>query len=226
MAISRSSATRTSQERPARFAAAAMLVALLCEPTRSPLRRKQGCNVYWRPHSLTGAWRILRRRCACRGDRKIGEGHDRDARRLRLPGQEASRARQRQSPGGHDQQWHQHDHRDHQRPAPPLFSIHRGLLLKGGASLRGDEGGRFAQGGEGGERTELSSCSPLPPSGCAAAAPLAQRPPQRSVPLALHRPRRELDFEPDGLVQREDNGHARGLDPEVRHLEHRRRRAR
>jgi hypothetical protein len=52
MAISRSSATRTSQERPARFVAAATLVALLCEPTRSPLRRKQGRNVYWPPPFL------------------------------------------------------------------------------------------------------------------------------------------------------------------------------
>jgi hypothetical protein len=45
MAISRSSAIRMSRERPARFAAIALVVASR-EPTLSPLRREQHRNAY------------------------------------------------------------------------------------------------------------------------------------------------------------------------------------
>ena len=54
MAISRSSATRTSRERPARFAAAATPVSRVRGRTLSPLRHEQGRSVY-RAHTLPGS---------------------------------------------------------------------------------------------------------------------------------------------------------------------------
>ena len=54
MAPSRSSATRTSRERPARFAAAAPLLSPFRDSTLSPLRREQGRNVYC-AYSLSGS---------------------------------------------------------------------------------------------------------------------------------------------------------------------------
>jgi hypothetical protein len=146
MAISRSSATRTSRERPARFAAAATPVSPFVSD-RCPHFAASRAAASIAPIPCQGASRSLRHRRACRGDRKIGEGRDRDARRLGLPGQEPGRARQRQTSRGQDQQGHQRDHRDHQSPAPPLFSIHRGLLREGGAALRGEKGVASLKGG-------------------------------------------------------------------------------
>jgi hypothetical protein len=70
-----------------------------------------------------------------------------------------------------------------------LFSIHRGLLREGGAALRGEKGGRFAQRGMRGRDDEPSNSSCFSsPSGRVRPSPGAKRPPQRSAPLRPPRP--------------------------------------